>query len=289
MSLEPGRQIERQGSNEVDDGTEEVIAYYTDSVDESKRLTDGFGQLERKRTDELIVRYLPQQRSVVIDVGGASGVYSFFVARLGHETHLVDVVPKHIEEAAVRSREEGTPHLASMRVGDARALDFPDGFADLVMTHGPLYHLTERADRRQALLEARRVLRPGGALLAFAITRYAGAIYGISKGLIYDSDYMRMIRVEVETGLRTDPPDRTDTFPSAYFHRPEGLRAEVEEAGMTCEALLGVVGPAWLVPDVNAAWEDPIKRECMMEMARMLEYEPVLGPRILAVGRKPVS
>jgi ubiquinone/menaquinone biosynthesis C-methylase UbiE len=35
-----------------------------------------------------------------------------------------------------------------------------------VLLFGPLYHLTEVAQRRQALAEARRVLRPGGHLLA---------------------------------------------------------------------------------------------------------------------------
>ena len=273
--------------NVADDRAAEIIAYYTDSCEESERLTDGFGQLERSRTEELIVRYLPERGSVVIDVGGADGVYSFYIAGLGHETHLVDVTPRHIDLAAARSREEGTPRLASMRVGDARALDFPDGFADLVMMHGPLYHLTENADRRQALREARRVLRPGGRLLAFAITRYAGAIYGIAEGLIYDPDYIRMIHDEVGTGLRVNPPEGVKTFRRAYFHHPEDLRAEVEDAGMACEALLGVVGPAWLVPDLDSAWVDPARRGRIEEMARLLETEPVLGPRILAVGRKP--
>jgi hypothetical protein len=47
------------------------------------------------------------------------------------------------------------------------------------------------------------------------------------------------------------------------------------------------LGPAWLVPDLNTAWTDPQKRAALMEMARMLEHEPVLGPRLMAVARKP--
>ena len=271
------------------DHTDEVSRYYTESFDESKRLTDGFGQLERTRTEELIARFLPKQPSVVLDIGGASGAYSFYMAGMGHEVHLVDIVPKHIAQAKTKSNEQGASQLASMRVGDARALEFPDGAADVMMMHGPLYHLTEKADRKRTLLEARRVLRPGGVLLAFAITRYAGAIYSISQGLIYDADYLRMIRHEVEMGLRTDPPNWVNTLPNAYFHLPQELRGEVEEAGMTCEVVLGVVGPVWLVPEIDSAWEKPAKRESMLTMARLLEHEPVLGPRMLAVGRKPVA
>jgi ubiquinone/menaquinone biosynthesis C-methylase UbiE len=237
----------------------------------------------------LIARFLPKQRSVVLDIGGASGVYSFYMAGLGHEVHLVDIVPKHIAQAKAKSNAYGMPRLASMRVGDARAIEFPDGAADCVLMHGPLYHLTENTERKRAIQEAYRVLCPGGVVLAFAITRYAGAIYGICKGLIYGADYMRMIRREVETGLRTNPPDGAKTLPNAFFHLPQELRAEVEAAGMTCDTVLGVVGPAWLVPEIDNAWENLAKRESMLKMARLLEHEPVLGPRMLAVGRKPVA
>lgn len=267
--------------------TDEIISHYTEAYDESKRLTDGFGQLERARTLELIDRFLPEPPSTVLDVGGASGTYSFFVAGLGHEVHLVDLVPKHIEQAKARAAETGMPTLASLRVGDARAIEFPDESADALVMHGPLYHLTKMEDRKLALSEAWRVLRPGGVLLAFAITRYAGAVYGITEGLIYDADYRRMIRTEVKTGHRTNPPDGVNTLPNAYFHLPEELGRELEAVGFQCEALLGVIGPAWLVPEIDTAWGDPTKRACMIEMARLLENEPVLGPRILGLGRKP--
>jgi ubiquinone/menaquinone biosynthesis C-methylase UbiE len=268
--------------------TDEVISHYTESYDESNRLTDGFGQLERARTEELISRFLPKPPAVVVDVGGASGIYSFFMAGIGYEVHLVDIVPKHIDQAKALSEKGEMPSLASMHVGDARSLDFADSSIDSVVMHGPLYHLVNIADRRQALSEAWRVLRPGGVLLAFGITRYAGAIYGIIKGLIYDAEYMKMIRTEVETGLRTNPPDGINTLPNAVFHLPKDLQNEVEAVGLICKVVIGVVGPAWLVPEIDSAWHDPIKRETMMAMARMLEKEPVLGPRILAVGMKPV-
>jgi 2-polyprenyl-3-methyl-5-hydroxy-6-metoxy-1,4-benzoquinol methylase len=109
---------------------EEIVEHYA-SYDESKRLTDGFGLLERERTKELINRYLPSSQAVIIDVGGAAGVYSFWLASLGHKVHLVDIVPRHIEQAKQMSAKPGSPRLASMRVGDARDLGFPDEFSFL--------------------------------------------------------------------------------------------------------------------------------------------------------------
>ena len=135
------------GERHKDEMTDEIISHYTESHDESKRLTDGFGQLERARTEELVARFLPEPPAVVLDVGGATGIYSFFIASLGHKVHLVDIVPRHIEQARAQSRHVAGAELASVRVGDARALEFPDESTDVVMMHGPLYHLTELKDR----------------------------------------------------------------------------------------------------------------------------------------------
>jgi SAM-dependent methyltransferase len=103
-----------------------------------------------------------------------------------------------------------------MKVGDARDLDFPDEFADVIVMHGPLYHLTDRNDRLQALSEAKLVLRPRGILLGFAITRYAGLIYGLTQGHVFDAEYLAMIREEVKTGLRKDTPSWANTFMCAF-------------------------------------------------------------------------
>lgn len=173
-----------------------------------------------------------------------------------------------------------------MRVGDARNLDFPDDWADLVLMHGPLYHLTERSDRLQALTEAKRVLRRGGTLLAFAITRYAGVVYGLTQGYVFDAHYLAMTREEVTTGLRRNAPEWLHTFTSAYFHLPDELEQELADSGLVPEQTLGILGPAWLVPDLDESWQDAERREVLMEVARLLEDETVLGPRIVAVARK---
>ena len=264
---------------------EEIVEHY-DSYDESSRLTGGFGLFELERTKELIARYLPESPSVVLDVGGASGVYSFWLAGLGHSVHLIDIVPRHIEQARQASLLPDSPQLAGMAVGDARELDLTDDFVDVVISHGPLYHLPERTDRLQTLKEAGRVLKPGGTLLAFAIGRYAGVIYGLTKGYVFDPDYLRMIGVEIAKGVRNDPPSWLKTFPSAFFHHPQELQEEIVEAGLIHERTLGILGPAWLVPDLDLRWQDAEKREALMEVARLLENEPVLGPRLMAVARK---
>jgi hypothetical protein len=58
------------------------------------------------------------------------------------------------------------------------------------------------------------------------------------------------------------------------------------EAGLAHQQTLGIIGPAWLVPNLDENWEDEEKRKIIMEVARILENESVLGPRIMAVARK---
>ncbi len=273
------------GSEPSASSVQAVIAHYN-KIDEAKRLKNDIGPLELVRTQELIEHYLPPAPAVIVDVGGATGIYSRWLAGLGYRVHLVDIVPRHIEQAQA-AQQLDAPQLASMRVGDARQLDFGDGFADAIIMHGPLYHLSARADRLCAIAEARRVLRPGGCLLAFAITRYAGLIYGLLHGYVFDPAYRRMISNEVRTGRREDPPDWAFTFPNAFFHHPDELKAELEESGLIHEGTLGILGPAWMVPDLDASWQAPAQREAILELARLTEHEPVLGPRLMAVARKP--
>lgn len=69
--------------------------------------------------------------------------------------HLVDPVRRLVEEAQRGSAASPNP-IATYRVGDARKLAFGDGIADGVLLLGPLYHLTEAAERLRALREAHR-------------------------------------------------------------------------------------------------------------------------------------
>jgi SAM-dependent methyltransferase len=264
---------------------DEILAFYRDGG-EAERLSQGIGPLELARTQELLQRFLPPAPAVVCDVGGGPGVYSFWLASLGYTVHLVDVVPRHIEQARQRAAQPDSPPLASMEPGDARQLRFADETADAVILHGPLYHLTEHADRLAALAEARRVLRPGGTLLAFAIGHFASTIVGLLRGSVFDDEYLDMITRELETGQHRRPPRWPALFTTAFFHRPEQLRAEITAAHLACQQILAVQGPAWMVPEFEARWREPDQRAVLLQIARMSERDPVLSPHMVAIARK---
>jgi ubiquinone/menaquinone biosynthesis C-methylase UbiE len=265
----------------------EVVEYYEEYAEES-RLQQGPSQLERDRTQDILRRVLPPPPARVVDVGGAAGVYSAWLASLGYDVRLLDASPRLVAEARRRNATASSP-IASLDVGDARALPYDGDSADAVLVMGPLYHLTSRADRVTALAEARRVLVPGGVVAVAAISRFASALDGLARGLASDPAFVRMRDRDLVDGQHRNDTPRADYFTTAYFHRPDELVGELAEAGFLDAGVMGVEGPAWLVADFDARWGDPVLRGDMMAVARALETEPAMlgvSAHLLGVGRK---
>lgn len=264
----------------------EVVTYYERFAEES-RLASGPSRLEFERTKELLARVLPGPPARILDVGGAAGAYSAWLAEQGYDVHLVDVSARLVDEARKLNAKLNKP-IASLSVADARSLPQPDGFADVVLGMGPLYHLPVATDREAALREARRVLIRSGLLVVAAISRYASALDGLARRLAIDPAFVRIRDRDLQDGQHRNDTDRPDYFTTAYFHRPEDLRQELEAAGFDGVSVFGVEGPGWMVADFESRWADCVLREDILAIARALESEPaILGAsaHLLAVGR----
>ncbi|WP_163263815.1 class I SAM-dependent methyltransferase [Chelativorans alearense] len=266
----------------------EMFDHYGE-IDEAGRLSRGVGELERIRTQDLIGRRLPQSPSIVLDVGGAAGVHALWLARQGHEVHLIDPVPHHVEQARQASAAQVTHPLASCTVGDARNLDYADACADAVLLLGPLYHLTERADRLKALSEAYRVLRPGGLMFVAAISRFASFLSGMTHGLLSDPVFVEIIRQDLKDGQHRNPTNNPQYFTTTFFHHPDELRTEVEETGFSIEKLAAIEGPVMWMKNFDADWEDVRRRALLLEFLDATEEEPAFigtSSHFLAIGCK---
>jgi ubiquinone/menaquinone biosynthesis C-methylase UbiE len=269
----------------------EIGAYY-DRGDEQGRLGD-WGRLEFLRTRELLARFLPAPPATVLDVGGAAGAYALPLAAEGYEVHLVDPVALHVEQARAASAAQTDAPLASVVVGDARELAVRDESADVVLLLGPLYHLTEAADRSRALQEARRALRPGGLLAAAAITRFASTLDGVAQGFLLEPGFEAIVERDLADGQHRNPDGHPGWFTTAYFHRPDELQREVAAAGFDVTALVAIEGAVGAAAETHAldAWiDDPDKRETLLRAIRRVEAEPSLlgaSPHVLAVATAP--
>jgi ubiquinone/menaquinone biosynthesis C-methylase UbiE len=267
---------------------EDLASHYSGGY-EAERLSQGPGRLEKVRTQELIRRFLPPPPAVILDVGGGTGVYGCWLATLGYEVHLVDAVPLHVDLARKASQSQPRHPLTSVAVGDARDLNRGGASADAVLMLGPLYHLTERSDRLAALAEGRRVLREGGVLLAAAISRFASVLDGLQRSLVDDPYFIEIVLRDLKDGQHRNPRNVPDYFMSTYFHHPGEVGEELKEAGLRHEATIAVEGPGWLLDYFDRHWEDPARRERLLEALRWIEQEPSLlgvSSHLMGVGRK---
>ena len=266
---------------------ETLVAHYTDAGEQSRLASPG-GQLELQRTQSLLKQYLPPVPATILDVGAGAGVYSLWLAEQGYTVHLVDPVPKHLEQAREASNQALHP-IESLSIGDARSLTQPDESFDAVLLLGPLYHLLDRVDRIRALTEARRVLKPSGMVFAAGISRFASALDGLWRELLDDPDFVPIVQRDLTDGQHRNPTDNPEYFTDAFFHLPRELQSEVQEAGFTVESLSAVEGPAWLLPDLATWLGEPRRLDLLMGILKQIaDHETLIGAsaHLMAVGRK---
>ncbi len=264
----------------------EVLAGYNAGI-EKGRLHRGLGLIEFARTKEILLETLPPAPAVVYDIGGGYGEYAYFLASLGYEVYLYDIADENIRLAATFGKEWQKP-LACAQVADARSIPRPDQSADAILLMGPLYHITEKAERLLCLRECHRLLKPGGILYTGNITRYATmlkyvAAYDINPKL-EDDDFFAMLTDTLVTGIHTKKP-----MGLAYFHTPEELYTELTEAGFGDIDLRGILGPCWLIRNLDQVWQNLEKRERILAVVRLLEKEESLlglSTHFLSIAKK---
>ena len=105
-----------------------------------------------------------------------------------------------------------------------------------------------------------------------------------------------MIRASGRSSTRTcwtgstvtpSPPAWPEFFTTACFNAPDGLAAEIEQAGFTGIAVYGAEGPGW---PLRQEWADPQRREQILFAARSAETQPSLtgfSRHLIAAATKP--
>jgi SAM-dependent methyltransferase len=265
----------------MDHVTAEIVSYYQDRYEEAARLgRRPQSRLERIRTLELLREVLPEAPARILDVGGGPGAYARPLLAAGHRVKLVDLVPVHVDQARA-----GDPPVDAV-VGDARDLPEADHAYDATLLLGPLYHLHRPDDRVRALREAIRVTRPGGPVVAAAISRFAGPI-DFAATARFDERVLDEASRLRSSGVN----DASIGFTEAYFHRVPELIEECRASGLMDVTIHGVEGPAW--PAAEAAIGGPSERatfEAALQLARVYSSEPDLvavSAHLLAVGTAP--
>jgi ubiquinone/menaquinone biosynthesis C-methylase UbiE len=277
----PRNPIEVPGRGQID---QEIVLHYSSGREEQRLVAKARGRLEFLRTMEILTRYLPPPPARILDVGGGPGHYALALGEAGYEVELIDAVELHVQQAKSSGVERAS-------VGDARQLEFPDGSFDSVLLLGPLYHLTERAERIMAWSQATRVVRIGGMVAGAAISRFASLLDGLSLGFLAEPGFEALIDEDLRSGQHRNPERRERWFTTAYLHHPDELLPEMLEAGLDPLQVAAVEGPAQGMTESLPMWfDDPRRTRLLLNAIMRVESEPsMLGStgHLLAIGRRP--
>jgi ubiquinone/menaquinone biosynthesis C-methylase UbiE len=182
--------------------------------------------------------HLPRPPASVLDVGGGPGRYAIALAQQGYAVTLLDLSQANLDFARARASEAGAQLVDVLRGNALDLAAFADASFDVVLLMGPLYHLTQEADRHTALHEAWRVLKPGGVIACACIMRFAPlreAARANPAMLLEQRDVMQRV---LDEGIL----EMEGNFTTAYLMRPGEVQPLCEEHGFQTLALLAAEG-----------------------------------------------
>ncbi len=262
--------------------------HYSQSVFdfEVTRLTE-LCPVEFAVTKRMLDRWIPAGASVA-EVGVGVGHYSQHLASRGCRIHLIDVSRRLLDAARARLQQGGLDAqvlgadlLSATDLGAIAADSF-----DAVLLLGPLYHLREPAERRRAVSEAARLLKPGGVLYAAGINRLP-----YFRDLLRESPQEAAARRAFHQKFLRDGNLDPDHAPPLGFGHLSTVAEFRELFQEQCEQLL-LMG----VESFTAAWQTnlhglaPEQAEAWIDLVEQTGVTPEgLGAsdHFLFVGRKP--
>jgi SAM-dependent methyltransferase len=262
-----------------------IRKYYAGGVEKERLHID---KLEGLRSKEIIQRYLPASPIDIIDIGGATGYYSFWLQQMGHRVTLFDLTPENIEAAKEHSKQFGI-RLTNTIIGDATDMNMSDGQFDMALLFGPLYHLTEKAERVKAMAETKRILKHGGIMLAAIISRYASLMDGFRRNLVDDDRFFALLNDDLSNGMHINKTKNPEYFTTAFFHTLEEIRTEVKDAGLHLVKLVAVESFAWVIDNFNQRLKDEKYMAKLNQVINIVESKDdlvAMSPHIIVVAEK---
>lgn len=116
---------------------------------------DAIGKIQ-----ERFGRYLPKERSKVLDIGTGTGIISLAISMMGHDVTAVDLCSNMIEKAKQNAEKYGQKIQFVCTAADE--LPFADNTFDVIVSRNVTWVLPEP---EKAFRNWSRVLKPGGMLI----------------------------------------------------------------------------------------------------------------------------
>jgi ubiquinone/menaquinone biosynthesis C-methylase UbiE len=219
----------------------------------------------------------------VLDIGAGTGAVSRALAQHGAHPTAIDLAPDMVAHLRIR----GFPAV----VGDIRALPFDDSAFDAAVAAFAISHVD---DPGCAIAEARRVVRPGGVILAAVFAADAAnaskqVVDAVAEGFGYVApEWYRRFKRELEPMCGTAPALEAYARDAGLVEI--GVEERVADTGIDqpSDIVASRLGMAHLAPFVASLPND--RREAFVAVAiEAVARDPQpLRPAILMLaGRRP--
>ncbi|MBQ7776868.1 MAG: methyltransferase domain-containing protein [Lachnospiraceae bacterium] len=158
----------------------ELEEYYN-KFNEEKRLNSRHGQVEFITSMKYIHKYIDADTSPqdfkILDIGAGTGRYSVALAEECYDVTAVELVKYNL---GILKKKNST--VKAMQGNALNLKKLTDNQFDLTLLFGPMYHLFGFEDKKKALLEAKRVTKPGGVILvAYCMNEYSVLTYAFKE------------------------------------------------------------------------------------------------------------
>ena len=169
---------------------------------------------------------LPTEALTMLDIGCNAGTQAFMWAEGGHVVHGLDINEPLLNIARRRAQERGLS--VDFRLGSATNLPWPDRSMDICLMPELLEHIDTW---EPCLLEAARVLRPGGVLYLSTTNRLCPRQMEFELPLY--GWYPSRLKRHFERLAVTSKPHLVNhaKFPAVNWFTPYQLRSKLESIG----------------------------------------------------------
>lgn len=225
------------------------LEQHYNKFNEEKRLDSRHGQVEYITSMKYIHKYLDKLKEEsesdekpirILDIGAGTGRYSVPLANEGYDVSAVELVKHNLGLLKAKN--------SSVKAYQGNALKlkrFSDGEFDMALLFGPMYHLFSHEDKLKALMEAKRVVRPGGIILvAYLMNEYSVITYAFKEQHIMEC---------LDEGRLTEDYHTVSSQKDLYdYMRTEDIAQLNSEAGLTRIQIISPDGAAnYIRPYLN--------------------------------------
>lgn len=256
------------------------LEQYYNKFNEEKRLNSRHGQVEYRVSMKYIHEYIPGDRKKeevkILDIGAGTGRYSVALANEGYDVTAVELVKYNL---GVLKSKGST--VKAMQGNALNLKKLESDTYDVTLLFGPIYHLFGEADKKRALLEAKRVTKSGGVILvAYCMNEYGVLTYAFKE---------RHIGECVEEMRLTEDFHTISAKENLYdYMRIEDIDAVLADTGLKRIKIISPDGPAnYMRPFLNRLTEEEFEQFVSYQMATCERMDLIgAGAHTLDILRK---